>query len=50
MTEALMQAAAVLARGTLRTLDISGCVDVSPAALRAVVTANAATLRELRLG
>jgi hypothetical protein len=50
MTEALMQAAAACAGGTLLTLDVSGCVAVSPAALLAVVTANAATLLEMRLG
>jgi hypothetical protein len=50
MTAALLAGAAARAGGTLRTLDVSGFGDVSAAALRAVVTANAATLREMRLG
>jgi hypothetical protein len=45
-----LQAAAARAGGTLRTLDVSGCVDVRADALLAVVTANAGTLRELRAG
>ncbi len=43
-----MQAAAARAGGSLRTLDVSGCAGVSAEALLPVVTANAATLRELR--
>jgi hypothetical protein len=48
VTDALMEAAAARAGGTLRTLDISDVAGLPAAALLPVVAANAATLRELR--
>jgi hypothetical protein len=50
VTAALLAGAAARAHGSLRTLDVSGCAGVSAEALLAVATANAATLRELRMG
>ena len=47
-TSALLEAVSSRARGALRTLDVSGWVRVDPDALRALATANANTLVELR--
>jgi hypothetical protein len=49
-TLALMQAAVARAGGSLRTLNVLGCGRLPAEALLAVVTANATTLRELRVG
>jgi hypothetical protein len=48
-TEGLLRAAAARAAGQLETLDVSGCVALSRAALLEVVRANSASLRELHL-
>jgi hypothetical protein len=49
VTDALLRGAAARAGGALETLDVSGCLAVSAEALLAVATANATTLRELRM-
>jgi hypothetical protein len=49
VTAAFFRGAAARAGGRLEALDVSQCGGVSPAALLAVVTANAGTLRELRV-
>jgi hypothetical protein len=49
VTDALLRAASERAGGQLQTLDVSDCPDITHAALLAVVTANAAALRELRV-
>jgi hypothetical protein len=49
VTDALLRGAAARAGGALETLDVSGCLAVSVEALLAVATANAGTLRELRM-
>jgi hypothetical protein len=49
VTEALLRGAAAHAGGRLVALDVSQCGQVSHDALFAVVTANAGTLRELRV-
>jgi hypothetical protein len=49
VTEALLRGAAARAGGRLEALDVSQCGGVSHDALLAVVTANAGTLRELRV-
>jgi hypothetical protein len=46
----LLHAAAAKARGTLQALDVFGCPRISAAALLAVVAANGAALRTLRVG
>jgi hypothetical protein len=47
-TDALLRAAASRAGGQLHALDVSDCEGFTFACLRAVLTANAGTLRELR--
>jgi hypothetical protein len=47
-TVALLRAASARAGGGLRTLDVSRCAGMSVETLRAVVTANAGALREVR--
>jgi hypothetical protein len=49
VTDALLRGAAARAGGLLSTLDVSGSRAVSSEALLAVATANAGTLRELRV-
>jgi hypothetical protein len=49
VTDTFLQGAAARAGGRLVALDVSQCFEVSHAALLAVVTANAGTLRELRM-
>jgi hypothetical protein len=49
VTEAVLRGAAARAGGRLVALDVSQCGEVSHDALFAVVTANAGTLRELRV-
>jgi hypothetical protein len=48
-SDGLLRAAAARAAGHLETLDVSGCHDISYAALLAVVTASSASLRELHV-
>jgi hypothetical protein len=47
-SDGVLRAAAHKAGGMLQALDVSGSISVTPAALLAVVAANAASLRELR--
>jgi hypothetical protein len=46
----LLAAAALRARGQLRSVDVTGCRGLDFAALRSVVAGSAATLRDLRVG
>jgi hypothetical protein len=49
VTDALLRAAAARAGGALLSLAVVDCPDITPVALLAVATANAATLQEARL-
>jgi hypothetical protein len=49
VTDELLRAASERAGGQLESLDATGCDNITLAALLAVVTANAAALRELRV-
>ena len=50
VTDEVLRAAVARAQGRLEALDVRGCTALSRAALRTALTANAATLRELRVG
>jgi hypothetical protein len=47
-TDALLHAAAARAAGSLQSLDVTDCTEITYEALRAVAAANAGALRELR--
>jgi hypothetical protein len=49
ITEALLRAAATRAGGALLSLALADCPRITPAALLAVATENAATLQDVRL-
>jgi hypothetical protein len=48
VTDALLRAVTAKARGALQALDVTGCDNITEAALLPVVTANAGALHELR--
>ena len=50
VNDAALAAAARPLAGTLQVLQLTGCEELSHAAIYAVVTANASTLREVRVG